>query len=81
MDRPAGRPFPWVCPRCRRKEVVLAAVPYSTERLYEGRRVKVDIPELMVPRCARCGELVFNYKAEEQILDAVRRLAGEDHRG
>lgn len=68
----AGRPFPWVCPRCRKKEVRPAVIRHQTERLHEGRLIAVDIPNLQVPKCANCGELVFNYAADEQILAAVR---------
>ena len=51
-------------------------IAYQTERLYEGRLIAVDIPNLDVPQCANCGELVFNYGADEQILDAVKTQAG-----
>ena len=70
--RAAGRPFPWICPKCRKKEVRLATIAYQTERLHEGRFIAVDIPDLQVPKCASCGELVFNYAADEQILVAVK---------
>jgi hypothetical protein len=33
----------------------------------------VDIPLLEVPKCGNCGELVFNFSAEEQILKALER--------
>jgi len=75
-----GRPFPWICPRCRKKEVGLATIAYQTERLHEGRLVAVEIPDLEVPKCASCGELVFNYTADEQILTAVKaQAAAEAH--
>ena len=67
-----GRPFPWVCPRCRKKQVRLAQVPYHAERLFEGQLVVVDIPDLVAPQGGACGELVFNYTADEQILAAVK---------
>jgi hypothetical protein len=70
--RPAGRPFPWVSPKCRKKEVRPTATSYKTERLHEGRLVGVDIPNLVVPKCGNCGELVFDYAADEQILEAVK---------
>ena len=50
-------------------------VPYHTERLHEGRLISVDIPDLRVPQCGNCGELVFNYSADEQILAAVNAQA------
>jgi hypothetical protein len=73
--KPLGRPFPWVCPKCHKKEVQPALIPYHAERLHEGRIIAVDIPRLEVPRCGNCGELVFNYAADEQIPDAVKAQA------
>jgi hypothetical protein len=73
LQQPTGRPFPWFCPKCRKQEVRLATIAYRAERLQDGQVIAVDIPELEVPKCANCGELVFNYTAEEQILGAVQR--------
>ena len=70
-----GRPFPWICPSCRKKEVRLATISYQTERLHDGRLIAVAIPDLTVPKCANCGELVFNYAADEQILAAAKAQA------
>jgi hypothetical protein len=44
-----------------------ATIAFQTERLHEGRVIAVEIPALLVPKCANCGELVFNYAADEQI--------------
>ena len=79
IPQPAGRPFPWFCPRCRKKEVRPATVAYQMERLYDGRLIAVDIPNLDVPQCGNCGEQVFDYGADEQILDAVRTQAAVPH--
>jgi predicted nucleic-acid-binding Zn-ribbon protein len=70
-----GRSFPWICPKCRKKEVRPATVAYQTERLYKGALVAVAIPNLTVPKCDNCGELVFNYAADEQILAATKAQA------
>ncbi len=74
-DRQGGRPFPWVCPHCRKKDVRPTTITYRTERLYDGRLIVVNIPNLEVPKCASCGELVFNYAADEQIIAAVKAQA------
>jgi adenine-specific DNA-methyltransferase len=66
-----GRPFPWHCPRCGQKQVCLVTMPYAAERLHHHRLVTVRVPELRVPQCANCGELVFNEAAERQILQAA----------
>ncbi|MBI3821639.1 MAG: hypothetical protein HY289_03055 [Planctomycetes bacterium] len=73
--QPAARPFPWICPQCRKKEVRRASIAYRTERLHEGRLIAVDIPNLGIPQCASCGELVFDIAADEQILEAVNTAA------
>jgi hypothetical protein len=67
------RPFPWYCPKCRRKEVRRESVNYQCQRMHEGQPVTVVIADLKVPRCSACGELVFDYFAEEQINAAKRR--------
>jgi hypothetical protein len=66
------RPFPWHCPKCRKKEVRPAIISYCCDMAHDGRLYSVTVPELTVPRCGRCGELVFNYPAEEQIRNALR---------
>ncbi len=73
--KPAGREFPWFCPKCRKKEVRPATISYETQRLHEGRLIAVHIPRLDVPKCANCGELVFNSAADDQILEAAKAQA------
>src|SRR5439155_11202049 len=70
-ERPT-RPFPWFCPRCRRKEVRRTTIPYECQRLYDGQPITVVVPELAVPKCGNCGELDFVYVAEEQINRAYQ---------
>jgi putative zinc finger/helix-turn-helix YgiT family protein len=78
------RPFPWHCPKCRRKEVRAAVVPYRCEMAHDGCMHAVEVSGLSVPRCDHCGELVFNDPAEEQIRQRLRAqlrlLAPEDIR-
>jgi hypothetical protein len=64
------RPFPWFCPRCRRKEVRRAVISHECPRLLNGQPISVLVANLSVPRCDNCGELVFDYLAEEQINQA-----------
>ena|ERR1700722_2567546 len=66
------RLFPWFCPHCRRKEVRRATIPYECQRLYQGKPMTVVISELAIPKCSNCGELVFDYVAEEQINQAYQ---------
>ena len=39
-------------------------------------RYQVIVPDLAVPKCASCGELVFDYLAEDQINTAFVKLVG-----
>lgn len=68
--------FPWFCPECGRQEVRPANLPYSTEVKHDGRLYTVEIPDLIVPRCGACGELVFDNQADEQISRALRNRLG-----
>jgi hypothetical protein len=61
-----------VCPKCRRKEVRRVTIPYQCERLHNGRPITVALASLCVPRCHHCGELVFDYQAEEQVNRAYQ---------
>ncbi len=78
---PHGRPFPWFCPRCRRKEVRPATIPYRCVRTCQGRDYVVEIPALLVPQCGNCKEVVFNYTAEEQIVKALEDMVGKRQAG
>jgi hypothetical protein len=67
-----GRPFPWFCPNCRRKEVRCVTISYQCQRFYDGQPVTVLLSALDVPKCANCGELVFTYDTEDQINRAYQ---------
>jgi hypothetical protein len=71
------RPFPWHCPRCGRKEVNRTVISYQCQRLYQGQPIMVSISDLAVPKCGHCGELVFDYLAEQQIDRAFHSLGLE----
>jgi hypothetical protein len=67
-----GRPFPWFCPNCRRKEVRCETIPYQCQRFHDSQPLTVVLSALNVPKCANCGELVFTYDTERQIDLAYR---------
>jgi hypothetical protein len=73
LKRTTGRPFPWHCPKCGQKEVRPHTVHYECQRAHGGTLYKVVVPQLVVPVCDNCGERVFNYTAEEQIIEALQR--------
>ena len=68
------RPFPWFCPHCRKKEVRRTSISYQCQRLHNGQTKTLNIPEIAVPRCTNCGQIVFDYVAEEQIKKAMEEL-------
>lgn len=70
--RPAEKPFPWRCPKCRQPTVNRVTMPYCCQRTHNGCVVTVEVPNLAVPRCSNCGEVVFDYAADEQIRAAFR---------
>ena len=76
----SARPFPWFCPRCRRKEVRRTMILYERELSHEGRPVTVVIPNLAVPQCTHCGELVFDYEADEQVRQAFAAQVCQEQR-
>src|SRR5712691_5446239 len=62
-----ARPFPWFCPNCRRREVRRVTIPYQCQLLYQSQPVTVVLANLAVPKCGNCGELVFDYEADDQL--------------
>lgn len=71
-----GKPFPWRCPECGKKEVRPAAVQHTSQVKHDGRLYTVEVPRLRVPQCGACGELVFDNDADEQIAQALRDQLG-----
>lgn len=66
------RPFPWRCPTCGKLAVHLAAMPYTSEVNYDDEIHIVHVPEMIIPRCQECGELVFSGNIDEPVYDALR---------
>ena len=71
-----GKPFPWRCPECGKKEVRPATVEHTSQIKHDGRLYTVEVPRLLVPQCGACGELVFDNDADEQIAQALREQLG-----
>ncbi len=67
-----ARPFPWVCPSCAREAVVPQVIQYSTLVKRDGVVYDVKIPDLEVPSCSACGEVIITDSADARI-----RLAQE----
>lgn len=71
-----GKPFPWRCPECAKKEVRPASLRHTSEVKHDGRIYTVEVPRLRVPKCSACGELVFDNDADKQIAQALRDQLG-----
>ncbi len=68
-----SRPFPWRCPTCGKVAVQPVVMPYTTEVNYDNELHTVHVPEMTIPQCRDCGELVFSGNIAEPIYDALRK--------
>lgn len=66
------RTFPWACRHCGKLEVHESTVHHDAKMSHDGRIHEFAIPNLRVPVCRACGELVFTEKVEDQFSDALR---------
>lgn len=71
-----GKPFPWRCPECGKKEVRPTTLQHVSQIKHDGRLYSVTVPRLRVPRCDACGELIFDNDADAQIAQALREQLG-----
>lgn len=76
MPANADRPFPWRCRRCGKNEVVTGTTRYDAEVRHDGRLHRFTIPNLALPICRSCGELVFTNAADRQVIDGLRSHLG-----
>lgn len=70
------RPFSWKCPTCHERSIVRSIVPYTIECAHDGRTYTVSIPDLAVPRCEKCGDMIFDTPATRRIDQALREQIG-----
>jgi putative zinc finger/helix-turn-helix YgiT family protein len=76
MPPSQGKPFPWRCPECGKKEVRPATLRHTSQIKHDGRLRTVEIPRLRTAQCGACGELVFDHDADKQIAQALRKQLG-----
>jgi putative zinc finger/helix-turn-helix YgiT family protein len=69
------RPFPWPCPNCLKSEVYPQTICYAVDVKHDGQMHHLEIPELTIPKCKACGELVFSNSVDDQIMQALRTKA------
>src|SRR5947209_8733651 len=67
-----GKAFPWRCGKCLKDEVYPETMPYTIEVKHDGRLYHLEIPQITIPKCRACDELVFSNSVDDQILQALR---------
>ncbi len=70
------RPFPWLCPNCKRDTVVPVTVPYTARIKHDGTVHEVQLKALTLPRCSACGETLITDEADEQLNRTLCRQLG-----
>jgi putative zinc finger/helix-turn-helix YgiT family protein len=71
----ARKPYPWLCPICKKREVFEAVVDHVVPIEYEGKSYSVHVEGLRTPKCRNCGEVCPDTEAYEQITLAFFRAA------
>lgn len=70
------RTFSRKCGKCRQRMVQIAVVPYEVQVDHDGRKYRVEIAALSVPKCSNCGTISIDVEADKQIDAAFREVAG-----
>ena len=70
------RPFPWLCTKCKAKEVFPLKTDYTTTVKHDKQSYTIRVPDLSIPTCRKCGERVFAVGMDAPIFDALRAQAG-----
>jgi phage FluMu protein Com len=65
-------PFSNKCWKCKELSVIRAKIPYTLVFGYSDELHTIEIPVLIVPRCSKCNEIVFDQWANSQIDGAIR---------
>jgi putative zinc finger/helix-turn-helix YgiT family protein len=48
-------------------------MPYAIDVKHDGQLYHLEIPELRIPKCRACGELVFSNRVDDQVRQALRK--------
>ncbi len=76
MSANKAKPFPWLCPRCLKVDVVPHVTEYAIDVRHDGILHSLVIPDLAVPTCHACGERVFTSDVDERVSAALRARLG-----
>ena len=71
------RPIPWKCGECRERAVFPETLSsYRVELVHDGRTYEVELANLPVFKCQKCGETLLGNQEEDRISSALRAAAG-----
>lgn len=70
------KPFPWKCPRCRKRTVRPSIQPFSHDMEHDGRTYSIHIPDLEMPSCSDCGVIIRDDLSNARICAALRQAVG-----
>ncbi len=70
------RPFPWKCSSCRERAVFPLTEDYTTTVDHDGRSYQIEVPNLVIHSCQKCGKRVLDGEAEDRLMEALRLKAG-----
>lgn len=76
LQRTEDRPFPWPCGNCGEQQVYRTTMPYKSSINFDGQTWEIEILNLAVPKCANCGEIVFDSATGRQIDENLRQQLG-----
>jgi hypothetical protein len=68
----AERKYPVHCTECGACEVLPAVLRRTVQKAHDGTLHTLDIPDLHVLRCGKCGELLFDSESDRLITAALR---------
>jgi hypothetical protein len=70
------RDYSTKCSKCRERAVSLTTFACRLQIENDGRKHDVVIPDMVVPRCEKCGNFVLHDEANRRITAEIRKLAG-----
>lgn len=68
------RPFPWRCFFCGEYEVHPETVPHDCKVRWNGELHDVHVPAYTQYRCHKCGEIIVDRVAEDQVTAAMESM-------
>jgi DNA-binding transcriptional regulator YiaG len=72
-----GKPCPWMCGSCRKREVWPVILPtYEAALCHDGDPHEIRLENFHVFRCEACGTIILDDIANDRITDAIRKAAG-----